>query len=245
VSGDYQFVSLSDDLTIAISPQHKFGTDAFLLADFCSPRSNESVCDLGSGCGIIPLLWLREEKSPKHIYAVELMEGAYSQMLATSQANPSLDGNFIPIHADLRALAGILPAEAFDLVSCNPPYYAPNTGILASGKARLTARHESESSCNLDDVCKSAKRLLRYGGRLCLCLRPERLADAMTTLRANNLEPKTIRFVHQRPEKAPWLFLLEGRKGGKPFLNVLPPLIVENPDKSFSQEMNRIYKINL
>ena len=59
-------------------------------------------------------------------------------------------------------------------------------------------------------------------------------------MRRNGLEPKRLRMVQQRPDTAPWLFLLEGRRGGKPFLQVMPPLIVEG-EGGFSPEMLRIY----
>ena len=48
--------------------------------------------------------------------------------------------------------------------------------------------------------------------------------------------------VQQRTNKAPKLFLLEGRRGGKRgFLNVMPTLLIENEDGKFSDEMLNIY----
>ena len=72
----------------------------------------------------------------------------------------------------------------------------------------------------------SAKRLLKFGGRLCICNRPERLADCIDAMRQNGIEPKRLQFVAKAADAQPWLFLLEGRSGGKPFLNVLPLRIV-------------------
>ncbi len=31
--------------------------DALLLAEFAAPKPREAACDLGCGCGIIPLMW--------------------------------------------------------------------------------------------------------------------------------------------------------------------------------------------
>ena len=62
----------------------------------------------------------------------------------------------------------------------------------------------------------------------------------MEAMRQNDIEPKRLRFVQQREHTAPWLFLLEGRRGGKPFLQVEAPLIIEGPG-GFSPEMLRIY----
>lgn len=60
-------------------------------------------------------------------------------------------------------------------------------------------------------------------------------------MREAGLEPKRLRMVQQCPDTAPWLFLLEGRKGGKPFLTVEPPLIIEGPG-GFSREVLDIYQ---
>ena len=62
-------------------------------------------------------------------------------------------------------------------------------------------------------MVQAAARLLRPSGRLCLCQRPERLCSVMEACRQGNLEPKRLRLVQQRVEKAPKLFLLEARKG--------------------------------
>ncbi|HSH13650.1 MAG TPA: hypothetical protein VLA15_07870, partial [Desulfurivibrionaceae bacterium] len=35
---------------------YRFSVDAVLLAHFFAPRSDESLIDLGCGCGIIPLI---------------------------------------------------------------------------------------------------------------------------------------------------------------------------------------------
>ena len=91
-------------------------------------------------------------------------------------------------------------------------------------------------SCNIDDVCRSAAKLLKYGGRLCICNRPERLSDVITAMKNNSIEPKRIRFVSKNPESAPWLFLIEGRKGGKPFMKILPQLYVWNGN-GYSEEL--------
>ena len=61
-------------------------------------------------------------------------------------------------------------------------------------------------------------------------------------MRKFSIEPKTLRLVQQRKEKAPKLFLLEGRRGGKRgFLNVRETLFIEDENGDFSEEMIFIY----
>ena len=94
--------------------------------------------------------------------------------------------------------------------------------------------------CTIDDVCAAAEKLLKFGGRLCVCNRPERLSDVIFAMKSNNIEPKRIRFVSKNPDEAPWLFLIEGKKGSKPFMKVEPQLYIRSGE-GFSEELQKIY----
>ena len=63
-------------------------------------------------------------------------------------------------------------------------------------------------------------------GRFLLCQRPEQLAEVLSTLRAARLEPKRLAFVKNRPDAAPWLFLVEAQKGRKTGLRVEPDVLI-------------------
>lgn len=235
----YEFEPLGDQYKICVSREHKFGTDAFLLAGFAGVRRGSRCADLGSGCGIIPTLWFRWGLEPQIAYAVELQEQGYRQMTVTVGEN-ALEGRLVPLHRDIKELDRSIENASLDLVTCNPPYKMQGHGVPCPDAARLTARHEV--ACSLNDVCTVAARLLRFGGRFCLCQRPERLPDIFAAMRSAGMEPKRMRFVQQRPEKQPWLVLVEGRKGGKPFMRVEAPLIVENGEGGFSEELLEIYR---
>ena len=92
-----------------------------------------------------------------------------------------------------------------------------------------------------EDVCKAAAQLLRFGGRLCLCQRPERLADVLCAMRSAGIEPKRLRFVAKHADTEPWLFLVEGKKGAKPFMRVEPVLAVEEKTGGFTKEVLMAY----
>ena len=240
---EYTMEQLSDTLSICVTKDHRFGTDAFLLSDFAAPRRRDLACDLGTGCGIIPLLWYRQrEEGPRQAYGVDVQPLAIEQLrLSVSQAD--LKKQVIPVQADLtdlNRLKSLLPFGSFDLVTCNPPYKKAEHGILSESKSDIIARHET--MCSIDDVCAAAAKLLQFGGRLCICQRPERLLDVMEAMRRCKIEPKRVRFVQKRGDTAPWLFLVEGRKGGNRFLKVEPPLIIQDSCGGFSEELRRIYR---
>lgn len=233
---EHSFEQLNGGLAVCVTDDHKFGTDAFLLADFAAVRRKDTVCDLGTGCGIIPFLWCRHD-APKQIYCVDIQQKAIEQTKISVEKN-NLAEKVFPICSDLKELKGKLPFGVFDAVTCNPPYKAENTGIISESKSDKIARHET--MCSVYDVAKAAAKLLKFGGRLCVCQRPERLCDVLEAMRQNGIEPKRVRFVQQRETTAPWLFLAEGKKGSKPFLKVEKPLIIEG-EGGFSRELLDIY----
>ena len=47
----YSFERLSDEVHIATSRKHTFGTDALLLSYFAKPKARDIAIDMGTGCG--------------------------------------------------------------------------------------------------------------------------------------------------------------------------------------------------
>ncbi|MGN0445093.1 MAG: tRNA1(Val) (adenine(37)-N6)-methyltransferase [Acutalibacteraceae bacterium] len=228
--------NLGNDVSLYISEEHGFGTDALLLADFAAPHRRDRCIDLGTGCGIIPMLWYRNGVT-EDLYGLDLQASAIEQFSRSLEIN----GNPSSVHAlqgDLRELPPDLPFGTFRVVTMNPPYKRMAAGILSRAASDQIARHETE--CKLEDIMAAAAKLLTYGGRFCLCNRPERLADVIVAMRGAGLEPKRLRFVQKRPETRPWLFLLEGRLYGKPFLDVLPPFYIQNESGGDSDELLRV-----
>lgn len=235
---DTHIEPLGNGVKIYVSKSYHFSTDTILLADFSMPKSGKKCVDLGTGCGTIPLLWLKRDRSIS-VDAVELQKSACELAEKSVELNGFAD-NMRVINSDLRELRGTLGFGCYDVVACNPPYKQGGTGIKNPESAKLIARHESE--CTLGDICTAASKLLQFGGRFCVCHRPERLADVMESMREADIEPKRLRLVQQRKSKAPKLFLLEGRKSGnRGFLDVLPTLFIEDENGGFSDEMLAIY----
>lgn len=236
---DLSYEKLSDDISVCVSSEHRFGTDAFLLANFSQARHKDITADFCSGNGIVALL-LERDFSPKKIYALEIQKKAFDQ-IGLSIENSNIEKNkIIPVHCDLKEFK---VNEELDLITCNPPYKADGSGIKNDTESSSIARHEM--LCTIDDVCKSASRNLKFGGRLCVCNRPERLCDIMVAMRENNLEPKRIRFVSKNKNTAPWLVLVEGKKGSKPFMKVEPQFYTQSDDGTgFSDELKAMYKID-
>ena len=231
---------LGRGFAIIVSDIHKFSTDTILLANFAKPKKHETAADLGTGCGTIPLIWARDSL-PKHTVGVEIQKDA-CDMFKRSIAINDMSDKIEAVNSDMRALSAAEYAGKFDLVVCNPPYKQSGTGIVNPEIGKATARHEQDIT--IDEIVSKAAMLIRFGGRLCMCQRPERLCDVIEAMRKAQIEPKRLRLVQQRQSKAPKLFLIEGKRGAaEGGMLAEPALFIENETGDFSDEMKEIYGI--
>lgn len=220
---------------VNVTPHHTFGTDAVLLSNFANPKKNDRLVDLGTGCGIIPLLMLRDGKLSRAV-GVDISEEA--ALIARKTAEELEIKNFHIENCDLKELKGRVEFGCHTLVTCNPPYKAPNAGLKNPDSVEMVARHEV--ACTLEDIVAVGAKLLQTSGRLCMCHRPERLAELMCLMSKYKVEPKRMRLVCQRKGDEPWLVLVEGRRCGNTGLRIEPTLYVEE-NGGFSKEMIEIY----
>lgn len=233
---DEKIEPLGNNMEIVVSQSHTFGTDAILLASFAAIRRKDIACDMGTGCGIIPMIWCKGETN--EIYAVDIQPKAIAQLEKSIEHN-GIQNRIKPVNCDLREIKKSLEAGKFDLVTMNPPYKPVGTGIESISEAERIARHEV--TCTVDDATKAASQLLKYGGRFCMCHRPERLCDIIVSLRAHGLECKKIRFVVQKEGKAPWLVLVEGKRGGKSGVTVEKNLVMMGENGKPTEEFRSMF----
>lgn len=220
---------------VNVSPHHTFGTDAVVLRNFANPKKRDKLVDLGTGCGIIPLLMLRDDVLMQAV-GVDISEEATA--LAEQTVKELELSNFEIVNGDLKNLKGRVEFGCHTLVTCNPPYKAPNAGLKNPDSVEMVARHEV--ACTLEDIIAVSAKLLQTSGRLCMCHRPERLAELMSLMIKYKIEPKRLRLVAQRKGEEPWLVLVEGRRCGNTGLRIEPTLYIEE-NGEFSPEMIEIY----
>lgn len=205
---------LPNGYTVWVDEQSTFGTDAVLLAAFAQIAGGERVCDLGTGCGVMPILWQSADRAVT-VDAVEV----YAPAAALAQKSVEENGlcDRITIYNDDWKTVP-LESGRYDRVVCNPPYFSAGSGKVSDHPARRLARHEDADT--LPSVIATAARLLKVGGHFCLCHRPERAVDVLVLLRQNGLEPKRIEWVRARADLPPFLMLCDAVKGGKPSVSV-------------------------
>lgn len=229
---------LAPGCQVLVTREHGFSTDTLLLAAFSQPRRGERCADLGTGCGTIPLLW-RARGEPGPILAVELQPQAAEQARRSVERS-GYNGHIQVVEGDVRDYKALLPCQGLDRVACNPPYTLPGAGAASPDPQRRAAR---QGDCfSLEDLAQAARYSLKHRGRLCLCLPVRRLAEALALFPRWDLEPKLLRLVQQRRDKAPYLFLLECRRGGRPGgLEAAPTLLLEEDGGGPTRELLELY----
>ena len=221
------------------SERFQFGIDAVLLADYASKslKEKESVIDLGTGTGIIPLLMVNKCKTAAFTGLEVQKESA--DMAARSVAMNELEGQIQIVHGDLKEAGSLFPRHSFNVVTCNPPYMIDAHGRNNEQDALTIARHEV--LCTLEDVVTAADYLLASHGSFFMIHRPFRLPEIFSSLEKHKMEMKRMRLIYPFADKEPNMVLIEARKNAKRRLTIEPPLIVRNDDGEYTVEVQDIY----
>ncbi|MBR1867247.1 MAG: methyltransferase [Clostridia bacterium] len=197
---------------------YRFTSDAVLLSRF-APKVGGKVADLCSGSGIVGIHYYALNKG------VSVDEYELQKDLA-ELCEKSIEYNGIGDHIKSYNIpVQEIPSEkygTYSLVLCNPPYKKVNSGEKNPQDHIALCRHEI--AVTLSEIIGVAYKLLGHGGRFCLCQRVERLTEIIVGMKQRGLEPCRIAFVTAGKDKKPYLVLVEGAKGVKPQLKVLPSI---------------------
>src|SRR5699024_8566159 len=143
------------------------------------------------------------------------------------------------IEGDLTKLPTTLHQSYYDVVTCNPPYFATKQKTEYNKNDYLTiARHEV--CCTLEDVIRACKRYVKPGGKVSIVHRPERLVDIITLFRAYNIEPKRLQYVYPKANERANMLLIEGVRDGKPGLITLQPLVIYEMNDTYTNDAREI-----
>lgn len=214
-----------------------FGMDSVLLSSFTEVKEGESVIDLGTGNGIIPILLEAKTKGSKFI-GIEIQSESVD-MARRSIIYNNLNHKVIINIGDIKKIEDYYKQEQFDVVTSNPPYMNDGGGLKNIHESKTIARHEV--LCKLEDVISAAAYLLKNKGRFYMVHRPHRLVDIIFLLRKYRLEPKKMQMIQSYNDKAPNMVLIEAIKNAGSLLKVLSPLVVYNEKGEYTDKLKKLY----
>jgi tRNA1Val (adenine37-N6)-methyltransferase len=217
---------------------YRFSIDALLLAHFADPRPKDQILDLGTGCGVIPLILIFRRKA-EAVVGVEIQPA----LAELARKNVSLNHYSSQIEIwekDMKALGTESMMGKFDFVLSNPPYRKFGSGRINPLEEKAVARHEIQAT--LEDILRTGHHLLKNKGRFCLIYPATRATDLFHGLRHFHLEPKRVQFVHSHPQDEASLMLVDALKEGKAQIQVLPPFVLYETGGQYTPQTEELFR---
>jgi tRNA1Val (adenine37-N6)-methyltransferase len=185
--------------------------------------------DLGAGVGAVGLALL-------HLGATERVVFVEMDRTSAGMAERNLEMNGWAARGevligDVRAIGRRRQGQA-TLIVCNPPYFRP-------GEGRPPERQEAARTGQLDIFVQAARQLGGPRARVCFVYPAQSLAALLSTLAAQGLHAKRLRFVHPMPDAPARLALVEARPGRAGGLTVLPAC-VERDRSGYTPELGAL-----
>jgi tRNA1Val (adenine37-N6)-methyltransferase len=187
---------------------YRFSIDPLILSHFVTPKPSDSVMDLGTGCGIIPLVMAYRHPCLK-ITGCEIQQDLFF-LAQKNAAKSAFKDRLTIINKDMKDLFSLYKKPTFDIVVSNPPYTKKNNGRLNPDMEKAIARHELKIT--LKELLQSASSILKESGHLYLIYPFARKEECIQEMPHFGLYPEILRDVYTKPEKQPELFLVRAGK---------------------------------
>lgn len=216
---------------------YRFSLDSLMLAHYVSLKPRTRTIDLGCGNGII-LLILAKCFPGVQFAGLEIQEKLAFLARKNSRLN-DLEKRVEIVTGDARHIKNLFPPCSFETVIFNPPYRKLNSGRINPLEEKAIARHEIIGS--LKDFLNASQYLLKPGGKVFTIYPAKRFIELADLFRRNNIEPKRMKLVYSDHNSEAEFTLVEGKQNGREELKIEPPFFIYEKNKSYTQEMSRIF----
>ena len=217
---------------------HRAGSDAILLAAALPDLGGGPLLDIGAGVGTVGLAAALGQPALQ----VVLLERD-PDLAALAAQNIALNhvaDRVLVVTGDIAgpaAALGLSPGR-FACIAMNPPFYPPG-GTRASPVPNRRAAHVVDGS--LEPWFKSARRLLRPGGRIVLIHRADALAGMLGALETG-FGDVAIRPIHALAGRPAIRILVTAVLGSKKPAALLPAFVLNAPDGGFTLESEALHR---
>ena len=215
-----------------------FGMDAVLLANFVRVNPKAKGLDIGTGTGVVPLI-LTAKNRGAHWTGLEVQPNMADMASRSVKLNDAEDKISI-VEGDVRNVRELFEPGQFEVITSNPPYMKPNSGLQSGSETINISR--AEIMATLEDVVSAASYLLKTSGTFAMVHRPSRLPEIMDILLKYRLEPKRMQLVQPTVDKEANLVLIECVKEAGKELRLLPTLIVYKENGDYTEELLSYYR---
>lgn len=218
---NWDLTLIDDETSIYQSKNgYRFSVDPIILVDFFKGNPTKNILDIGSGCGIIPIL-LSKKKNMTDITGIEIQESSFKIFKENLKKN-NLEKKIKAILGDVRDLK---MGNSFDYIISNPPYMSLDGKKTSENENQKISKHEI--SLSLISFAENCKRLLKPRGEIFFVHRSSRFLEIIKEFEKIGLYITNVQFVYFNKTKNSNLVLIKASKGKKAIFKVLPPLFLE------------------
>ena len=214
---------------------YTFTSDSVILANFIKLKKTDQCVEIGCGSGVISIL-LSAKTNFDRITAFELQ----NEMAGLAEKNVylnDLQNKIQIINDDVKNFNKYTQKGRVDVVFSNPPYMQSNANGNQNS-IRDKARHDRFLS--IEDLCKTTSQMFRFGGKFYFVYTASRTAEFIHALISHDLQPKRMFFTENGKGKVV-LVVIEGIKGGKYGIEILPNLITNDADGKYIETLQTKY----
>ena len=210
----------------------KVGTDAILLGRWTEVKPADVVLDIGTGCGLLPLML--SQKGVSHVDAVDIDKASIEEATINFEASQW--------HEHLKAyctdIVEFKTDKQYDLIISNPPFF--NRFSKCDSERKSRARH-NDAGLSYATICREVVRLMKPEGRFALVLPFDVSSDFLQTAQQFSL------YLNKRLTIIP----IEGKEPNRVNLELgfnkcdtvcEETFIIRNADKRFTSQYNEFLK---
>lgn len=232
--------SLFNDRLMISQPAsgYRFSIDAVLLANAAAFIPAGRICDIGTGCGIIPLVMAYRNPDLPGIYGIEIQK-RLAEIAMTNVTQNRMAERITIIHKDVKTVHADDMKGLVDLIVCNPPHYEQSAARINPSSEKALARHEI--TLTIRDLLSAAARLLSPGGRLMMIYPAGRTPEVLLCMQRQQIAPKWLRFIHTAPEKEAKRVIVTGVFGGGAGAKIADPLFLCDKKGRYTPEVAAMF----
>ena len=211
---------------------YTFTSDSVVLANFLKIKPKEIAVEIGGGSGVISILATKKTKAKK-IISFELQQKMFELFQRNIILN-DLSEKIEVINDKIQNHKKYVENGSIDVVFSNPPYKREGSCLVNENESKMIARHEK--FLPLDELCKAASCMLKFGGRFYVTYDADRSCELISELMKNSLEPKRMFFTENGKGKT-ILVVIEAVKNGKHGVLVMPNLVTNDKNGDYIRKI--------
>ena len=183
----------------------KVCTDACVLGAWSRIETGSRLLDIGTGTGLLALMAAQRNLTAR-VDAVEL-DAAAAQQARENVMNSPFASQIVVAQGRIQAFADTLPAQFYDHILTNPPFYT--NSLRSPDSAVNRALHTDELP--FPDLIDVVLRLLKKAGSWWVLLPPPESDGLVTMAQKVGLQPMRQLYLRHQPQKPVFRHLTEFR----------------------------------